>query len=195
MTKNRANASPLTAKQAVARYAADGVNLTLAATNCGDGVSRLPASGQAMTAADFAALGVPVQSTGSPLTRPGTRWIAPRCAPLPAGQKPGGREAGLLPRPCRPKSAPGPPPAGAAIFPVLPISQACSSTNCQGYTSSWHVIGNLNRFYIYMAKTQTASQCRTAPWAAETGSIYNSDDFAINWYGYGWPIPVKDCVT
>jgi hypothetical protein len=56
-------------------------------------------------------------------------------------------------------------------------------------------IGNLNRFYIYMAKTQTASQCRTAPWAAETGTIYNSDDFAIDWYGYGWPIPVKDCLT
>jgi hypothetical protein len=65
--------------------------------------------------------------------------------------------------------------------------------DCSGYSSSWQAIGNINRFYIYMTKTQTASQCFTAPWATQTGSIYNSGNFAINWYGYGWPISASSC--
>jgi hypothetical protein len=89
-----ANASPLTAKQAAAKYGADGVNLVSSATNCGDGVANLPAGGRAMTAADFAALGVSIPSTGSPLTTPGTRWVVPRCAHLSAVQNPGGRADG-----------------------------------------------------------------------------------------------------
>lgn len=342
-----ANASSLTAKPTVARHASDGVNLTLAATSCGDGVSSRPASGQAMTAADFTALGMPVPSAGSPLTSPGTRWVAPRCAPLPAGQQPGGRavgttatvSSGIGARPAVsrqmgasanwtgfqsngggpygaaytewtiPSSFPTPPgdtyesswaglgsgasdsnalfQAGAetsvntsdevtdyawwefvpmnksqritnlsirsgsvdyaevshtgygkgqvqvctkapgkssftcssfgvtwgtaytigtsqfeciaertevnGVFPRLTDIRGVQFYNCRGYTRSWQPIGNLNRFYYYMAKTQTARQCFTAPWAAETGSIYDSDDFAIDWYGYGWPIPAKDC--
>jgi hypothetical protein len=49
---------------------------------------------------------------------------------------------------------------------------------------------NANRYYYWMAKTQTASQCFTAPWAIETGTIYDSDDFGSRWYGYGWPMRV-----
>lgn len=342
-----ANASPLTAKQAVAKYGADRVNLAPAATNCGDGVSNLPASGQTMTAADFAALGMSVPSTGSPLTRPGTRWVVPRCAHLPAGQHPGGRAAGFTStmspqigaRPAVgaqmgasanwtgfqsngggpysdaatewtiPSSFPTPPgdtyesswaglgsgasdsnalfqagtetavntsdgvsnyawwefypentaqritnltislgsvdysevshtgygrgqvqmctePPGQSSFtctsfgvtwgtaytigssqfeciaertevngyyPRLTDITGVQFYDCRGYTSAWQAIGSINRLYWYMAKTQTASQCRTAPWAAETGSIYNSDDFAIDWYGYGWPILASDC--
>lgn len=342
-----ANASPSTAKQAVARSGADEVNLTPAATNCGDGVSYLPASGHAMTAADFAARGMPVPPAGSPLTRPGTRWIVPRCAHLPAGQHPGRPAArststmsphvGFRPAASAqmgasanwtgfqskgggpyndaftewtiPSSFPTPPgntyesswaglgsgasdsnalfqagtetnvntgggvsnyawwefypgnaeqkvsnlsirsgsvnyaevshtgygvgevnlctkPPGQSSFTctAFPVTWGTDYTigssqfeciaertavndvyprltditgvqfyNCEAHTSSWQAIGNINRYYWWMAKTQTASQCRTAPWAAETGSIYNSDDFGINWYGYGWPIPAADC--
>jgi Peptidase A4 family len=341
-----ANASPLTAKQAVARSGADEVNLTRAATNCGDGTSYLPTSGQAMTAADYAALGLPVPPTGSPLTRPGTRWVVPRCAHLPAGQHPGGpavrsaltvspqvgirsaasAQMGASPNwtgfqsngggPYNdaftewtiPSSFPTPPgdtyesswagigsgasdknalfqagtetnvntgdgvsnyawwefyPANAQQVVNLSISsgsvdyaevshtgygqglaQVCTEPpgqssftciaigvswgtayaigssqfeciaertdvggvyprltditgvgfyGCQAYTSSWQYIGNINRVYWWMAKTQTASQCFTAPWAVETGSIYDSYDFGFRWYGYGWPIPAADC--
>lgn len=327
---------------------ADEVNLTPAATNCGNGVSYLPADGQAMTAADFASLGMQVPPNGSPLTKPGTRWIAPRCAQLPAGQHPGGpavrstspvsSQVGVRSAAASvqmggsanwtgfqsngggpysdaytewtiPSSFPTPPgntyesswagigsgasdsnalfqagtetnvntgdgvtnyawwefypentqqkltnlsirsgshdyalvshtgygkgeaevctePPGQSSFTCTAIDVTWGTAytigssqfeciaertqvgddyprltditgvqfyNCEGYTNSWQAIGNINRYYFWMAKTQTASQCRTAPWAAETGSIYNSDDFAINWYGYGWPIPAADC--
>jgi hypothetical protein len=342
-----ASASPLTAKQAVPRSGAAAVNLAPAATNCGDGVSYLPAGGQAMTAADYAALGMPVPPTGSALTRPRTRWVVPRCANLPAGQHPGepaarsastvSSQVGFRPAASTqmgaspnwtgfqsngggpyndastewtiPSSFPTPPgdtyesswagigsgasdsnglfqagtetnvntsdgvsnyawwefypenreqkitnfpirsgsvdyaevshtgygqghvqvctePPGQSSFTCTSFGVAWGTPytigssqfeciaertevngtlprltniagvqfyNCKGYTSSWQAIGNLNRIYWYMAKTPTASQCRTAPWAAQTGSIYNSDDFAINWYGYGWPILAEDC--
>lgn len=344
-----ASASSLTSKQAIAQYQAGEVNLTRAATNCGDGVASLPASGLAMTAADFAAQGLPAPSAGSPLTSPGTRWVVPRCGPLPAGQQPGGRTAGADPavspqagaRPAAsakmvaspnwtgfssngggpyndaftewtiPSSFPTPPgatyesswagiggggsdsnglfqagtetsvstsdrvttyawwefypenveqvitnlsirpgsvdyaevshtgsgqgrvqvctkPPGQSSFtctsfgvtwgtaytigssqfeciaersevnrdlPRLTDITGVRFSDCKGYTSSWQAIGNINRAYWYMAKTQTISQCHTAPWAAETGSIYDSDDFAIDWLGYGWPIPAKDCLS
>jgi hypothetical protein len=64
---------------------------------------------------------------------------------------------------------------------------------CQAYAGTWKAIGNINRYYIWMAKTQTASKCFTAPWAIETGTIYNSDDFGFRWYGYGWPIAKAAC--
>jgi hypothetical protein len=342
-----ANASPSTAKQAVAKSGADEVNLTPAATNCGDGISYLPASGHAMTTADFAARGMPVPPAGSPLTRQGTRWVVPRCAHLPAGQHPGrpaaratstmSPHAGFRPAASAqmgasanwtgfqskgggpyndaftewtiPSSFPAPPgntyesswaglgsgasdsnalfqagtetnvntgggvsnyawwefypgnveqkvsnlsirsgsvnyaevshtgygvgevnlctkPPGQSsftctafpvtwgtdytigssqfeciaertevngVYPRLTDITGVQFSNCEAYTSSWQAIGNINRYYWWMAKTQTANQCRTAPWAAETGSIYNSDDFGINWYGYGWPISAADC--
>jgi hypothetical protein len=300
-----------------------------------------------MTAADFAALGVSIPSTGSPLTTPGTRWVVPRCAHLSAVQNPGGRADGSTSTASPqigaraaasaqmggsanwtgfqsngggpysdattewtiPSSFPTPPgdtyesswaglgsgasdsnalfqagtetivntsdgvsnyawwefypwntaqkitnlsirsgsvnyaevshtgygqgkvqmctePPGQSsftctsfgvtwgtaytigssqfeciaertevngVYPRLTNITGVQFYNCKGYTSSWQGIGNINRFYWYMAKTQTASQCRTAPWAAETGTIYDSDNFAINWYGYGWPILANDC--
>ncbi len=341
-----ASASSLTAKQAVARHGADAVNLTPAVTNCGAGVSYLPAGGHGMTAADFAALGMPVPSAGSPLTRPGTRWVVPRCAHLPAGQHPGGPAAratstgspGAGPQntgstqmlasanwtgfqsngggPYQaaytewyiPSSYPTPPgntyesswigigsgdsdsdalfqagtetnvnthdgvtnyawwefvplnyqqmvnlsiqsgsfdfaevlhtgygqgevelctwPPGASSwtcttfgvswgtaytigtpqfeciaertevngdFPRLTDITGAQFYDCEAYTGSWQAIGNINRYYYWMAKTQTASQCFTAPWAIQTGTIYDSDDFGFRWYGYGWPIPAADC--
>jgi hypothetical protein len=335
-----------TTKQAVARPGAHEVNLTAAATNCGDGVSYLPAGGHAMTAADFAALGMPVPSAGSPQTRQGTRWVVPRCAHLPPGQHPGGpavrSTSTMSPHvgsqtaasaqmgasanwtgfqsngggPYEdaftewtiPSSFPTPPgntyesswaglgsgasdsnalfqagtetnvntgdrvsnyawwefypanaqqvvnlsirsgsvdyaevshtgygqgeaqvctePPGSSSFTCVDIGITWGTAytigssqfeciaertevngvyprvtditgaqfyGCQAYTSSWQYIGNINRIYWWMAKTQTASQCFTAPWAIETGSIYDSYDFGFRWYGYGWPIPAADC--
>lgn len=340
-----ASASPLTAKQSVARSGAGEVNLTAAATNCGDHVSYAPTGGQGMTAADFAALGMRVPSTGSPVTRPGTRWVVPHCAHLPAGQHPGepavrAASTGSLPAGPRnagstqmlasanwtgfqsngggpyedaatewyiPSSYPTPPgdtyesswvgigagsssdalfqagtetnvntaggvsnyawwefvplnyqqmvslsiqpgsfdwaevshtgygqgqvelctwPPGASSwtcttfgvswgtaytigtpqfeciaertevngnFPRVTDITGAQFYDCEAYTGSWQAIGNINRYYYWLAKTQTASQCFTAPWAIETGSIYNSYDFGFRWYGYGWPIPAADC--
>lgn len=338
-----ASASALAATQPVPGTRAGVVNLTATATNCGDGVSYLPAHGRAMTAADFAALGMTAPPGGSPATRASTHWITPRCARLPAGQHPGGPAATSTLRPTGtrpassaqmvgsanwtgfqsngggpyqdaftewtiPSSFPTPPgdtyesswagmgsgasdsnalfqagtetdvntgdgvsnyawwefypgnsqqvvnlsvssgsvdyaevshtgygegvaqvctePPGSSSFTCISIDVSWGTAytigtgqfeciaerteinsqyprltditgtqfyNCEGYTGSWQAIGNLNRYYWYVAKTQTASQCFTAPWAAETGSIYDSDDFGINWYGYGWPIAAADC--
>jgi hypothetical protein len=341
-----ASASPHTAKQEVTTTGSHRVNLTRVATNCGDGVSYLPARGQAMTAADFASLGMPVPPTSSPLAKPDTRWVVPHCAPLPAGQHPGGPAAHsplAVPHPAGsrntgstqmaasanwtgfqsngggpyeaaslewyiPASFPKPPgntyesswpgigsgasnsdallqagtetnvntsggvtnyawwefypmnsqqgvnlpiqsgsfdfaevlhtgyglgevelctwPPGASswtcttfnvswgtaytigtpqfeciaertevngIYPRLTNITSAQFYGCQAYTNRWQEIGNINRYYWWMAKTQTRSQCHTAPWAIETGTIYNSDNFGFRWYGYGWPIPAADC--
>lgn len=66
-------------------------------------------------------------------------------------------------------------------------------SNCEGYNGNWLLIGDIDRYYYYMAKTQTAAYCYTSPWAAETGDIYNDADFGINWYGYGYPIEASEC--
>jgi hypothetical protein len=79
------------------------------------------------------------------------------------------------------------------VYPRVTNITGAQFYGCQAYTSSWQFIGNINRIYYWMAKTQTASQCFTAPWAIETGSIYNSYDFGFRWYGYGWPISDSAC--
>jgi hypothetical protein len=79
------------------------------------------------------------------------------------------------------------------LFPRLTDITGVQFSNCQGEADGWEDIGDFNRTYWYMAKAQKASQCRTAPWAAETGSIHDAGDFAIDWKGYGWPILAKDC--
>ncbi len=70
--------------------------------------------------------------------------------------------------------------------------------DCQGYNGAWQPIGNVNRYYIYMSPAYDVQNdprnCWAPPWMAETGSIYNSSDFGIIWYRYGYVVdPASLC--